>query len=218
MTLRSLLLAGAGALALSAASARAATIDTLTGWQADPAGAAKGEFGTGARTATYGQVFAAPANRLDGFAFALNTYASDLSFRAQVFRWDGSQATGAALFTSAPLALNSFAFAEVAVATPGLALTSGGDYVALLTVSFAADYVASDDAMAWAEFAWLPGGSGFVFLNNTNMAEQIAGPGWQAAGGLAWRAEFSNAAAVPGPAALGLFGLALAGLALARRR
>src|SRR4051794_8532102 len=89
------------AIGWASANANAASIDTIPSWDGSNYVYSYGK----PNTATYGQTFQTPD--------AINTYMQDFSFEikrdpgagslystAYVYAWDGSKATGAALFTS----------------------------------------------------------------------------------------------------------------------
>ena len=138
------------------------------------------EFGTEPYDATAGQVVTAPAGITSLRSFTL--WLEDppaFSFRAYVYAWSGTGATGPALYESGDLHTPSeSSFEAVPVTTGGVAVTPGQQYVLFLSRSAeqAADAgVSANDGIETAEAAWImfPGElpppyteGKFVFLNN----------------------------------------------------
>jgi hypothetical protein len=139
---------------------------------------------------------------------------------------NGGMATGPAL-ASIPISFtDNGTFQAVTVNTGGTPLTTGQQYVMLLTVSNPADYAASTGTV---DFGFLPyfthdpnnGGGGFVFHNNGNNPGLLNTTTWDTfsdIGDLAFRAVFADAV-VPEPTTLAAFGLmaGCGGLYLRRR-
>lgn len=115
---------------LGAIPARAqSVIDTITGWNGTS------EVFTftdsSSTTQTYGQTITIPAvqNVLTSFTFEIKLPAS-VSFAGYVYGWDGAEATGPALFTSAPThTTGSGGFEAITFNTGSLNLQSGAQYV-----------------------------------------------------------------------------------------
>lgn len=110
----------------------------------------------GGAVRTLGQTFTLPApgtdNVLTDFAFALAPW-SDTAFdyRAYLFQWDGSKATGPALFTSAAqIGSQAASFSGLSIE-----LTPGTTYIALLTTQG----VVNDGSYS----------NGFLFNNSGNV-------------------------------------------------
>jgi len=81
----------------------------------------------------FGQVFTAPtgANQLDSFEFFVEASGGSINYQAYVYAWNGSSATGSALFSSTELALaQSTGYTPTTIDTGGIAVTPGSQYVA----------------------------------------------------------------------------------------
>jgi hypothetical protein len=118
------------------------------------------------------------------------------------------------------------AFQAVNINTGGVSLTSGNQYVALLTVSDPVDYANSNGTSVWGRtytHNGNNGGGGFVFYNNGNNPGALNSNAWDNFadfGDLAWRANFragNNAVPEPGSVAM-LIGMSISGLVAVRRR
>ena len=135
-------------------------------------------------TATYGQVITVPAasTPITGFEFQINcTSGSGVTFRGLIYAWDGSKATGIALFTSGPQTLSTTplgVFNLVSFSVPNLTVPAG-QYVLLATTSL--DYTgAPSGACRWGSVtnnATYPGGQ-FVFQNNSGNTAQWTSTTW----------------------------------------
>jgi hypothetical protein len=153
-------------------------------------------------TATYGQTFVAPAGDtvLDRFSFHMirgGDQTATIDYRAYVYRWDVDRATGASVWESSPrqvtLATDDYLNPQqVATDTGGVALESGGTYVAFLSTS--ADYELNDetDVACWSPAASPYAGGGFVFNNDSGDEFWWTNTYWGDAGGddLAFNASF----------------------------
>jgi hypothetical protein len=119
-------------------------------------------------TATYGQTITVSAGvtPLNSFSVEIGNCGADVTMRGEVYAWNGTMATGPALFESAPYTLpNSSSFQLVTFSTGGLTLPAG-TYV--LFASTSRDQAgAPNSACRWGSVAdtAYPGGN-FVFLNN----------------------------------------------------
>src|ERR1700722_8326266 len=90
-------------LALAAAIGPASAHDTYRDWDGSQYVA---DFGC-PNTTTYGEVINVPANKhiLKDFAFSMQNYAGSqgsMVARAEVYAWNGTEATGSGLYESAP--------------------------------------------------------------------------------------------------------------------
>ena len=94
-------------------------------------------FGNNGDCATLGQTIIAPPGgaTLTSFSFFMNVDPVAV-FRGEVYEWNGSRATGAALFESAPMSTpGSGAFHEILFNTGGVPLVGGQSYVLFASVS-----------------------------------------------------------------------------------
>lgn len=179
-----------GTFGAAPAMAAGTTIDTLTGWT----GADVSPFGV-PETQTYGQTFTAPAGDtvLNQFAFRVSLPPT-VKFRAEVYAWDGTKATGSPLYRSGQLETTSTAYQTITSTTGGIQLVSGQQYVLLMTVTPYAGI--SSGTGTWAIRLENPySGGAFFYLQSANPTAQS----WEivnAAFDLAFTASFSAPAPV----------------------
>lgn len=214
--LRTVVVAAALLLAASAIQA-APVIDNISSTTGTV-----GPFGS-PDTSTYGEVFSTDASNtlLSSFSMFLGNGSGPLSFRGYVGAWNGSQATSigyTSSIMSTTAAGGTFTFA------PNLTLAPNTSYIAFLSVSalapqpgatftmpFSGSYAADAD----------PSTGGFFFLNNGTDASQWTGRAWEnfVGGDVRLVAALGPAGnSVPEPASMALFGLALAGAVVVRKR
>jgi hypothetical protein len=79
---------------------------------------------------TYGQVFTAPQSILNDYSLTVSS-SNAFPFKSQIYFWNGSGTTGAALYTSATFETTT-SFATYTF-TPSINLIAGDQYVALVT-------------------------------------------------------------------------------------
>jgi hypothetical protein len=136
-------------------------------------------------TTTYGQVITIPAGKtsLNRFAFWMNDFGARGSMvaRGELYAWDGSEATGSALFESKPRTISfhdHFAHRE-GFQTGGAAVNAGSQYV--IFVSIDKDY----ESCTFYGIAWgvtqdltYPGGR-FVYLDSHGDESMWTSSGWE---------------------------------------
>ena len=118
-------------------------------------------------TATYGQTLTlASSGLLNNFSFEIGNCGAQVTFRGEVYAWDGTKATGPALWEGAPQTLpNSSAFALVTM-SPGVTLTPG-QYVIFVSTSKDQSGAPSSACRFGAVTNTAYSGGLFVFMNNT---------------------------------------------------
>jgi len=195
--------------------------------------------------ATFGQTFVAPttATELQSFTFYLGAPGSfplspgPLQIQAQIYAWSGvtarmsGHAVGSALYTSSPFEYTiTNSFMPISVNTGGVDLNANENYIAFFTISGPdpTDYTNSTGLTFLADvggFAANDGGGAEFFLSNGTGSmggtgyNELTTTNWEGGIGfpiddLEWKAVFT----APEPASLSLFGAALAGLSVVRRR
>ena len=151
-------------------------------------------------TATYGQIVTAPPleTRLNSFSFSIGVSSATITFRAEVYAWNGTMATGPALYESAPVSMgNISAYQQFTFTIPGgVPVTPGQQYVLFATTS--RDQAgAPSSAARWGSVpnATYAGGQ-FVFINNTTDTSLWTSTAWSTiAEDLAFTATFTGAPA-----------------------
>jgi len=135
-------------------------------------------------TTTYGQLITVPAtNTLNKFAFWWANAGGDGSMvvRGEVYAWDGSKATGSALWESKrkTISYSDSGFHKVTFRTGALPLTPGAQYV--LFASIAKDY---EECTNSYELVWgtvddsVYSGGTFVYQNNGGDESQWTTQPW----------------------------------------
>jgi hypothetical protein len=223
----SLSLVGAALLALySQSSSASVLIDTMQSWVG---GQFISSFGV-VNTATYGQVVTVPAGETTLTSFTMKIFQSTGAaspFRGEVYAWNGTQATGPALYESAPINSSGSAGAVYQDYTfiTNIPVTAGQQYVLFVTTSRDQAVPDWNSRFASVPDATYPGGN-FVFINNSSNVNAWTTQSWSMiAEDLAFQANFGNAqaasTAVPTlhPAVLAILagGLGFAGLSVLRR-
>ncbi len=173
---------------------------------------------------SYGQTFQTPDSvntQLDSFSFWVQSvYLAPSHLKGYVAEWNGSGIAGSVLFTSAELAVSSPTATELLVATGGLSLAAGKQYVFFLSASGLFDGIPDGVQMG---FGSLPYANGSFVYDNSFGA--FPGPSWSGCPSsfdcidVAFTLQFSeaNSTTIPEPSPLHLIALALLGAGVASR-
>ncbi len=147
-------------------------------------------------TSTYGQVITAPVNdtKLDSFTFLMNV-PNTVTFRGEVYAWDGAKATGPNLYESAPRTTSGSGHQEITFNTGSVDLVPSQRYILFATVS--KDYASSVGSGGWggtsSDDAYL--GGEFRYMNNGSNYGQLFTQSWNSLStstDAAFRAVFSG--------------------------
>jgi len=176
-------------------------------------------------TSTYGQVFTVGSdNVLNTFSLYLEGGSGPISFKGYLYAWDGSHATGSALYASGTLSFTG-GLSEYDFSTGGVTLATGQQYVAFLSTSGLQDGGQITTGMPFdGNFGSSTIGGGMVWYNTGNDFSALTSNSWDNTGnavGDAWfKASFDSAGGVPEPAswAMMLGGFGMVGGALRSRR
>ena len=204
------------------ASATAQDVNTAASWN----GADYARSWGRPNSSAYGQTFTAPTTELlTSFSFWLSNGPSnypianpgDLTFKTYVMAWDGTKATGPALYTSSDHSANaSTSFQRYDFATGGVPLVGGQQYVAFLFADFPGANATND--LGYAGNAYSAGD--FFYLNAGSNFSAVTTSAWTDYGGdLAFAAAFAPSVTTPEPSTTALVAAGVAGLAgVVRRR
>jgi hypothetical protein len=171
------------------------TINTFKAWDGSQSVI---QFGC-PNTTTYGQVITVPAGKtlLNKFTFAWDNYqgAGSMVVRGEVYAWDGSKATGAALFQSGTrkIAFGDALFHKEVFKPAGKAVTPGAQYVIFASIDKDFEKCFGDYTLGWASVddgTYLDGT--FVYQNNGGDESQWTSTAWNTFGiDLAFKAYLS---------------------------
>jgi hypothetical protein len=207
-------------LLLGCGLVQAETITTVPAWDGSSATCCFGET----QITTHGQTFTLNADSsVDSFTFYLDDRVNPdyVDFEAYIYAWDDglNRITGASLFSNGPYSTTnnggSDGFEEFKIITGGVDL-SAGKYVAFFSASnlfdglYGTSRIGTDPTGSYSggDHVYQNNGSDFASLSNTDWYKLTTID-------LAFTIETT---AVPIPAAVWLFGSALAGLGWMRRR
>jgi hypothetical protein len=189
--------AALGATQASASTAkRHPTINTYKNWDGSQEVV---EFGC-PNTTTYGQVIKVPGHKahLDKFSFSWINFSGSGSMvvRGEVYAWDGSKATGASLYESAPrtVAFGDALFHKESFKPAGIPVTAGAQYVMFASIDKDFEECTGTYTLGWAavDDASYSGGT-FVFQNNGGDESQWTSSAWSTFGiDLAFKAYLSS--------------------------
>ena len=205
-------------LLLAANLGHAITISTVPDWDGNQAGSPFGET----NTATYGQTFRLySADVIESFTFYLNDRAGEdtIDFEAYIYRWDdvNNRTIGDSLFTSAPMTTTQApGYEEFTVNTGGVSV-SAGKYVAFFSASNLFDGERGTSQMGLVAQSLSNYNDGdWVYMNNGDDFGRLSTHSWAEI--TTYDTAFTvQTSSVPVPAAVWLFGSAIAGLGWFRR-
>jgi hypothetical protein len=148
-------------------------------------------------TTTYGQVITAPKNKqvLNSFTFWWkNLDSGSMVVRGEVYAWDGTKATGKALYESAPLTItfSDYAF-HAETFTTKHTVTPGAQYVLFASIDKDYEQCANSYVLGWGAVDDSVYSKGtFVYQNNHGDEGQWTTSAWTLYGiDLAFRAHLS---------------------------
>lgn len=166
-------------------------------------------------TTTYGETFQAPGGNLQDWTFYLNGgNAGNGNF--VIAAWDGNKAVGPVLyqqgFSYTPGANVPMTFTGI-----DLGLTSGNSYVAYMTIAGVNSPYSNVSTMGSQGDGGL--GGHFAYLNSQGVDPLTLQKQWDTfyIPNMQFSADFGDAANVPEPASLAIFGLGIAGLIVRRK-
>jgi hypothetical protein len=156
------------------------TINTYKNWDGSERVAS---FGC-PNTTTYGQVITIPATytHLNKFTFSWTNLggSGSMKVRADVYAWDGSKATGSALFETRPrfVSFSDALFHFETFKTTGVPVTAGQQYVIFASIDKDFEKCKNNYELAWALVGDNYAGGNFVFQNNGGDESQWTASAW----------------------------------------
>jgi hypothetical protein len=135
-------------------------------------------------TTTYGQVITMPAGKthLGKFHFSwINLDSGSMVVRGEVYAWDGTKATGSALYESNPktISFNDGLFHKVTFKATLVPVTPGAQYVIFASIDKDYEQCQNNYEVEWGFVGSdvYPGGN-FVFQNNSGDESQWTATPW----------------------------------------
>jgi len=135
-------------------------------------------------TTTYGQVITIPSGQthLGKFHFSwINLNTGSMVVRGEVYAWDGSKATGSALYESKPktISFSDGLYHKVGFKATLVPVTPGAQYVIFASIDKDYEKCTNDYEVGWGYIGSdvYPGGN-FVFQNNTGDESQWTTTPW----------------------------------------
>jgi hypothetical protein len=135
-------------------------------------------------TTTYGQVITVPGGytKLNKFTFSwTNLTSGSMKVRGEVYAWDGSKATGSALYQSAPrfVSFTDSLFHFETFKPGGVPVTAGHQYVIFASIDKEYEKCKNNYEVGWA---WVGSdvyaGGNFVYQNNSGDESQWTTTPW----------------------------------------
>lgn len=174
-------------------SSPASAISTYKSWDGSQS---VGSFGC-PNTTTYGQVITVgKKNMLNKFSFSWIGTGSSMVVRGEVYAWDGSKATGSALWESKPrkIAYNDSVFHSESFKPGALPLTPHGQYVLFASIDKDYEACTNNYVLSWGSVDDSVYSIGtFVYQNNSGDEGLWTTSPWSTFGiDLAFKAQLSN--------------------------
>ena len=141
-------------------------------------------------TTTYGQVITIPKGKtqLGKFHFSWkNLNSGSMVVRGEVYAWDGTKATGSALYESNPrtISFNDFLFHRVTFKPTLVPVTPGAQYVIFASIDKDYEKCTNFYQVGWGYIGSdVYSGGGFVYQNNTGDENQWTTTPWNTFGGI----------------------------------
>ncbi len=135
---------------------------------------------------TYGETITIPAKKksLSMFKYYMGGQAASgqsMVVRGELYAWDGTKATGSAIFETAPktIAFADPTFSFVTFRTPGAKVKAGKQYVIFVSIDKDYESCTGSYGLTWgAADGTAYTGGGFVFQNNTGDESQWTATSW----------------------------------------
>jgi hypothetical protein len=135
-------------------------------------------------TTTYGQVITIPSGytKLNKYTFSwVNLTTGSMKVRGEVYAWDGTKATGSALYQSAPrfVSFGDANYHFVTFKPNGVSVTAGARYVIFASIDKEYEKCKNGYEVGWAwDAADVYSGGNFVYQNNSGDESQWTTTPW----------------------------------------